>query len=176
MPGRSTASGPASAMVFQSFNLWSHMTVLENVIEAPVHVLRRPGPKPSPRRGAARQGRHRRQAQPLSGPPLGRPAAAGRDRPGARHAAAGHAVRRAHLGARPGAGGRSPDGDPRSRREGRTMLIVTHEIGFAREVSSGVGLPAPGPDRGSRARPRRSSATRARSACASSSRVNAEAF
>ncbi|MEM8915611.1 MAG: ATP-binding cassette domain-containing protein, partial [Pseudomonadota bacterium] len=26
-------------MVFQSFNLWSHMTVLENVIEAPVHVL-----------------------------------------------------------------------------------------------------------------------------------------
>lgn len=27
------------AMVFQSFNLWSHMTLLENVIEAPVHVL-----------------------------------------------------------------------------------------------------------------------------------------
>ncbi len=27
------------AMVFQSFNLWSHMTVIENVIEAPVHVL-----------------------------------------------------------------------------------------------------------------------------------------
>jgi octopine/nopaline transport system ATP-binding protein len=28
------------AMVFQSFNLWSHMTVLENVIEAPIHVLK----------------------------------------------------------------------------------------------------------------------------------------
>ena len=28
-------------MVFQSFNLWSHRTVLENVIEAPVHVLGR---------------------------------------------------------------------------------------------------------------------------------------
>jgi len=27
------------AMVFQSFNLWSHMTILQNVIEAPVHVL-----------------------------------------------------------------------------------------------------------------------------------------
>lgn len=27
------------AMVFQGFNLWSHLTVLENVIEAPVHVL-----------------------------------------------------------------------------------------------------------------------------------------
>ncbi|WP_077928548.1 ABC transporter ATP-binding protein [Wohlfahrtiimonas populi] len=26
-------------MVFQSFNLWAHMTVLENVIEAPIHVL-----------------------------------------------------------------------------------------------------------------------------------------
>ena len=29
-------------MVFQNFNLWSHMTVIENVIEAPVHVQRRP--------------------------------------------------------------------------------------------------------------------------------------
>ncbi len=26
-------------MVFQSFNLWPHFTVLQNVIEAPVHVL-----------------------------------------------------------------------------------------------------------------------------------------
>jgi octopine/nopaline transport system ATP-binding protein len=26
-------------MVFQSFNLWAHMTVMQNVIEAPVHVL-----------------------------------------------------------------------------------------------------------------------------------------
>ncbi len=29
-------------MVFQSFNLWAHMTVLQNVIEAPVHVLKTP--------------------------------------------------------------------------------------------------------------------------------------
>jgi len=27
------------AMVFQHFNLWSHLSVLENVIEAPLHVL-----------------------------------------------------------------------------------------------------------------------------------------
>lgn len=27
-------------MVFQSFNLWQHLTVLQNLIEAPVHVLR----------------------------------------------------------------------------------------------------------------------------------------
>jgi len=26
-------------MVFQQFNLWTHMTIIENVIEAPVHVL-----------------------------------------------------------------------------------------------------------------------------------------
>ncbi|MCS5558270.1 MAG: hypothetical protein NZ738_02630, partial [Oceanospirillaceae bacterium] len=26
-------------LVFQSFNLWSHMTILENIMEAPVHVL-----------------------------------------------------------------------------------------------------------------------------------------
>lgn len=29
-------------MVFQNFNLWQHMTVLQNVIEAPVHVLGMP--------------------------------------------------------------------------------------------------------------------------------------
>ena len=29
-------------MVFQSFNLWQHMTILENVIEAPIHVLGTP--------------------------------------------------------------------------------------------------------------------------------------
>jgi octopine/nopaline transport system ATP-binding protein len=26
-------------MVFQSFNLWSHMTLIENIIEVPIHVL-----------------------------------------------------------------------------------------------------------------------------------------
>ena len=37
-------------MVFQSYNLWPHMTVLENVIEAPIRVRRRRAPK---RSGAA---------------------------------------------------------------------------------------------------------------------------
>ncbi|WP_054009029.1 ABC transporter ATP-binding protein [Cypionkella psychrotolerans] len=27
-------------MVFQNFNLWPHMTVLENIVEAPIHVLK----------------------------------------------------------------------------------------------------------------------------------------
>jgi ABC-type histidine transport system ATPase subunit len=30
------------SMVFQSFNLFPHMTALENIMEAPVHVLKRP--------------------------------------------------------------------------------------------------------------------------------------
>ncbi|WP_134682297.1 ABC transporter ATP-binding protein [Paracoccus ravus] len=29
------------AMVFQQFNLWSHLTILQNVMEAPIHVLKR---------------------------------------------------------------------------------------------------------------------------------------
>ena len=29
-------------MVFQQFNLWPHMTVLENIIEVPIHVLPQP--------------------------------------------------------------------------------------------------------------------------------------
>ena len=29
-------------MVFQQFNLWPHMTVLQNLIEAPIHVLKKP--------------------------------------------------------------------------------------------------------------------------------------
>ncbi len=33
------------AMVFQQFNLWAHMTVLQNVMEAPLTVLRQPRPE-----------------------------------------------------------------------------------------------------------------------------------
>jgi len=29
-------------MVFQSFNLWSHMTIVQNIMEGPIHVLNRP--------------------------------------------------------------------------------------------------------------------------------------
>ncbi len=40
MTDRELASVRAQmGMVFQSFNLWPHFTVLQNVIEAPVHVL-----------------------------------------------------------------------------------------------------------------------------------------
>ena len=36
------------SMVFQQFNLWSHMSVLRNVMEAPVTVLRRPAAEVEP--------------------------------------------------------------------------------------------------------------------------------
>ena len=72
---RTTASRPHPlrlGMVFQSFNLWSHMTVLENVIEAPVHVLKLPQARPSsaPRRCSNKVGiAEKRDAYPahLSG-------------------------------------------------------------------------------------------------------------
>ena len=72
-------------MVFQRFNLFPHMTALENVMEAPV-----PGEagvegrgRASARPRAARAGRAGRQGGRLPGAALRRPAAAGRDRPGA---------------------------------------------------------------------------------------------
>ena len=30
------------AMVFQGFNLWNHMSIIDNIVEAPVHVQKRP--------------------------------------------------------------------------------------------------------------------------------------
>ena len=51
-------------MVFQSFNLWSHMTVLENVIEAPVHVQKRPRAEcVEEARALLGESRHRRQVR-----------------------------------------------------------------------------------------------------------------
>lgn len=38
-----------ATMVFQSFNLWSHLTILENLIEAPVHVQSASAPNASRR-------------------------------------------------------------------------------------------------------------------------------
>ncbi len=54
-------------MVFQSFNLWSHTTILQNVIEGPVHALKRP------RSGVHRRGRGiagKRSASPTSAMPI----------------------------------------------------------------------------------------------------------
>ena len=125
------------SMVFQSFNLWSHMTVLENVIEAPVHVMRRP------RRECVAEAEallekvgifEKRNHYPahLSGGQQQRAAIA-----------RALAMRpRVMLFDEP-----TSSLDPELvgevlrvmrglAEEGRTMLIVTHEMGFAREVST----------------------------------------
>ncbi len=127
------------AMVFQQFNLWAHMTVMQNVIEAPVHVLKIPKTEAKERAEKLlnRVGMYEhRDYYPahLSGGQMQRTA-----------------IARALA--------MEPDmllfDEPTSAldpelvgevlkvmrslaEEGRTMLVVTHEMGFAREVSSRV--------------------------------------
>lgn len=81
------------SMVFQQFNLWSHMTILQNVMEAPVTVLKRdPAEVEAKARhylakvGIADKADAARHA-------LGRPAATRRHCPRALHGAARAAVR-----------------------------------------------------------------------------------
>lgn len=126
-------------MVFQSFNLWSHMTLIENVIEVPLHVLG------VPRRDAIAAAEtllervglaEKRDVYPafLSG---------GQQQRGA--IARALAIRpRVMLFDEP-----TSALDPELvgevlrviadlAREGRTMVLVTHEMKFAREVASYV--------------------------------------
>ena len=126
-------------MVFQSFNLWSHLTILQNVIEAPVHVLKRPKAECIAEAemllakvGIAEK-RHQYPAH-LSGGQQQRAAIA-------RALAMNPAVM---LFDEP-----TSALDPELvgevlrvmrglAEEGRTMLVVTHEMGFARNVSNRV--------------------------------------
>jgi octopine/nopaline transport system ATP-binding protein len=126
-------------MVFQSFNLWSHKTILENLIEAPIHVQRRPRAECIDEAEAllAKVGiADKRNFYPahLSGGQQQRAAIA--------RALAMHP--KVMLFDEP-----TSALDPelvgevlrvmRSlAEEGRTMLVVTHEMGFARDVSSRV--------------------------------------
>lgn len=125
------------AMVFQHFNLWAHMTVLENIIEAPVHVLGKPKDEAiaTARKYLAKVG--------LEGKEDAYPA----------HLSGGQQQRVAIARAL----AMEPEvmlfDEPTSAldpelvsevlkvmktlaQEGRTMVVVTHEMGFAREVSN----------------------------------------
>ena len=123
-------------MVFQSFNLWSHRTVLENVTEAPIWV-----------RGLPRAEAVGRAEALLA--KVGLPA---RRHHYPAHLSGGQQQRAAIARAL----AMEPDvmlfDEPTSAldpelvgevlkvmrdlaQEGRTMLVVTHEIGFAREVA-----------------------------------------
>ena len=91
-------------MVFQSFNLFPHLTVAENIALAPRKVRR--FDKAAARTQAARTARPPRpgrQGRRLPRSAVRRPAAAGGHRPLAGDGSRGDAARRDHVGARPGA-------------------------------------------------------------------------
>jgi arginine/ornithine transport system ATP-binding protein len=125
------------AMVFQSFNLWQHLTVIENVIEAPVHVLGQPKSQAIERARALleRVGvAHRQHVHPaqLSGGEQQRVAIA-------RALAVDPDVMlfdEPTSALDPELVGEVLKVMRDLAAEGRTMLVVTHEMGFAREVSS----------------------------------------
>lgn len=127
------------SMVFQNFNLWAHMTVLENLIEAPMQVL----------------GRSRAEAVAEAETLLHKVGLYERRDYYPAHLSGGQQQRVAIARAL----AMNPDAllfdEPTSAldpelvgdvlrlmqelaREGRTMIVVTHEMGFAREVSSQV--------------------------------------
>jgi len=127
------------AMVFQGFNLWSHMTILENIIEAPVHVLKVPRKEAIER---AEQLLHkvgifqRRDAYPahISGGQQQRAAIA-------RALAMDPTVMlfdEPTSALDPELVGEVLKVMRDLADEGRTMLVVTHEMGFARDVASQV--------------------------------------
>jgi ABC-type histidine transport system ATPase subunit len=128
-----------TAMVFQNFNLWSHMTVLDNIVAAPVHV----------------HGVPRAEAVERAHALLDKVGMAGFATHWPRQLSGGQQQRVAIARAL----ATDPDLmlfdeptsalDPervrevldlmrRLAEEGRTMLVVTHEMAFARDVSSHV--------------------------------------
>ena len=127
------------AMVFQQFNLWAHMTVLQNVAEAPIHVLKIPKAEAKEKAETILQrvGMYEHKnyyPSQLSGGQQQRAAIARAlamepdmlmfDEPTSAldPELVGEVLRVMQSLA----------------EEGRTMLVVTHEMGFAREVSSRV--------------------------------------
>ena len=123
-------------MVFQSFNLWAHMTVLQNIMEGPLRVLKRS--KATGREEAMTllekvglESKHDNYPAQLSGGQQQRVAIA-----------RALAMRPKVLLFDEPTSSLDPElvGEV-SRvmqdlaREGRTMIVVTHEMGFAREVS-----------------------------------------
>ncbi|HEY4081574.1 MAG TPA: ATP-binding cassette domain-containing protein [Burkholderiaceae bacterium] len=125
------------AFVFQNFNLWAHRTAIENVIEAPVHVLGISKAEALEKAEAllARVGvAHRKNVYParLSGGEQQRVAIA-------RALAVEPEVMlfdEPTSALDPELVGEVLKVMRDLAREGRTMIVVTHEMGFAREVSN----------------------------------------
>ena len=126
-------------MVFQNFNLWTHMTVLENLIEVPVHVLK------VPKAEAVTRARSLLTRVGLAEKESAYPAfMSGGQQQRAAIARALCMNPKAMLFDEP-----TSALDPELvgevlqvikglADEGRTMILVTHEMRFAREVSTHV--------------------------------------
>ena len=132
-------------MVFQSFNLFAHKTILENVTLGPIKVRKKSAAEAKKRGmellkrvGVDSPGRQ------VPGAAVRRPAAAGGHRPGAGHGPEGDLVRRADLGARPEMVNEVLDVMVGLARQGMTMIVVTHEMGFARKAANRVVFMADG--------------------------------
>ena len=125
------------SMVFQHFNLWSHMSALENVMEAPVHVL----------------GLGKKEAREKAEHYLDKVGVAHRMSAWPAHMSGGEQQRVAIARALAMEPQVMLFDEPTSAldpelvgevlkvmqdlaQEGRTMVVVTHEMGFAREVSN----------------------------------------
>lgn len=126
-------------MVFQSFNLWSHKTVLENLIEVPVHVLRVPKDE-----AIARASRLLERVGLAEKADVYPAFMSGGQQQRAAIARALAIEPRAMLFDEP-TSALDPElvGEVLNvirglADEGRTMILVTHEMKFAREVSSHV--------------------------------------
>jgi polar amino acid transport system ATP-binding protein len=126
-------------MVFQNFNLWTHKTILENLIEVPVHVLKTPRDQAITRARAlmARVGLAEKESSYPS-------FLSGGQQQRAAIARALCMEPRAMLFDEP-TSALDPElvGEVLAvirdlASEGRTMILVTHEMKFAREVASHV--------------------------------------
>ena len=127
------------AMVFQQFNLWSHMTILENVIEAPIHVLKIPKAK------AVERAEYYLEKVGIKDKLAAYPAQlSGGQQQRAAIARALAVEPEVMLFDEPTSAldpelvGEVLQVIRNLAKEGRTMIVVTHEMGFARDVSTRV--------------------------------------
>ena len=127
------------AMVFQGFNLWGHKTILQNITEGPIKVLGQPKDQ------AEQKARELLQRVNLPGKEKNFPAElSGGQQQRVAIARALAMEPRAMLFDEP-TSALDPElvGEVLAvmrelADEGRTMILVTHEMGFAREVSDQV--------------------------------------